>query len=335
MDANERKNRYSSASKADVLSRALENVLVDKGQKSSRRGSSTMTQSVQPKPFLNSTVHAKTIRDIDSQADRYRNTIRQLEKLQMSSNFAKSFDKSMAIRSGQVYPTPIREGVFDRNKKSDGIKYADAKTQARKFELDKLSQDYNPNRFAHVSAADAIIDPYVTISHEMALPKKDPGYVKLSQQDLVTRDKVRRVINDYQGRPIVKVDQEGGIFDQQLGQGIHKQQSLTPHQKQMHDLSARNVRGRTEPRKNAFSTSDGAANANISSKFMDLQTALQTVQKGTGKNGALNVTDIDSTLSTRGLMQRKLYLMKMMLKNEKHANSLMKQKIGDMGRQMH
>ena len=30
-----------------------------------------------------------------------------------------------------------------------------------------------------------------------------------------------------------------------------------------------------------------------------------------------NVTDIDSTISTKGLMQRKLYLMKLMLRNEK------------------
>jgi len=34
-------------------------------------------------------------------------------------------------------------------------------------------------------------------------------------------------------------------------------------------------------------------------------------------------------------MQRKLYLMKMMLKNEKHCNNIMKQKIGDMGKELH
>jgi len=34
-------------------------------------------------------------------------------------------------------------------------------------------------------------------------------------------------------------------------------------------------------------------------------------------------------------MQRKLYLMKMMLKNEKHANTIMKQKIGVMDNEMH
>ena len=34
-------------------------------------------------------------------------------------------------------------------------------------------------------------------------------------------------------------------------------------------------------------------------------------------------------------MQRKLYLMKLMLKNEKSANDAIKQKIGAMGRDLH
>ncbi len=50
---------------------------------------------------------------------------------------------------------------------------------------------------------------------------------------------------------------------------------------------------------------------------------------------ARDVTDVDSTLSTRGLMQRKLYLMKKMLKNEKQANKIIQQRIGAMGREIH
>lgn len=75
---------------------------------------------------------------------------------------------------------PVREGVFDRNKKSDGVKYADAKTKARKFEFDRISQAYNPDRMVHVTAKDALINPYITIRHEDALPKKDPAYVPLA-----------------------------------------------------------------------------------------------------------------------------------------------------------
>ena len=58
-----------------------------------------------------------------------------------------------------------------------------------------------------------MIDPHVTIRHEIEYPKNDPGYVKLVQQDTVNRDAKRRVITDYSGTPIIKVDQEGGMFD--------------------------------------------------------------------------------------------------------------------------
>ena len=48
-----------------------------------------------------------------------------------------------------------------------------------------------------------------------------------------------------------------------------------------------------------------------------------------------DITDVDSTISRRGLMQRKLMLMKMMLKNEKNANQIMKEKIDTLGRNIH
>ena len=63
-----------------------------------------------------------------------------------------------------------------------------------------------------------------------------------------------------------------------------------------------------------------------------MQAALQTVGRG---GAARNVTDVDSTLSTRGLMQRKLYLMKMMLKNERNANKIMKDKINQLDHELH
>lgn len=130
--------------------------------------------------------------------------------------------RTVAHRPGTVCPVPKRDGIFDRNVKN-GVKYWDNKTKAHKFELDRISQCYNPNRLVHVSTADALIDPHITIRHEDALPKKDLGYRNIDQQDLFTRDRVRRVINDYTGTPIIKVDQEGGIFDQQLNQGNFRQ----------------------------------------------------------------------------------------------------------------
>ena len=48
-----------------------------------------------------------------------------------------------------------------------------------------------------------MIDPHVTIRHEVELPKNDPGYVPLIQQDTINRDAKRRVITDYSGTPII------------------------------------------------------------------------------------------------------------------------------------
>jgi hypothetical protein len=170
-------------------------------------------------------MQAKTFRDIDSQADRYRNTIREMEVLQ---NESQGHNQTMT-RTGEVYPTPVREGVFDRNKKYDGVKYADNKTKARRFELNRISEAYNPSRMVAVSAADAIIDPHITIRHENALPKKDPGYRALKQQGTWDHDEKRRVIHDYTGTPIIKVDQKGGIFDNQMQGSFKAMSTLEPN----------------------------------------------------------------------------------------------------------
>lgn len=88
---------------------------------------------------------------------------------------------SVAHVPGKVFPIAPREGAFFKHQKEDGVAYADAKTKARKFELEKIGQAYNPNRFNHITAKDAMINPIVTIRHEEALPKKDPGYKSLVQ----------------------------------------------------------------------------------------------------------------------------------------------------------
>ena len=213
----------------DALSRALEEVISEKHARKSTNGAPSIYSSVsrvptKAQPLMSSTLNAKTFRDVDSQADRFRSTIKESMALQMQ--VSGSSDPRIHHFKNSQYPVPKREGVFDRNIK-DGIQYADAKTKARRFELDKISQAYNPNRLVHVSAADALIDPHITIRHEDALPKKDPRYVPLTQQGTFARDSMRRVITDYTGTPIIKVDQEGGIFDQQLMQGTFKK-ALSP-----------------------------------------------------------------------------------------------------------
>ena len=125
---------------------------------------------------MKTSMNARRFQDVDSQADRFRDQIKECEKLQMQS-FGRT-KRTVAHRPGTVCPVPKREGVFDRNVKG-GVKFWDPKTKANKFELDRVSQAYNPNRLVHVSAADALIDPHITIRHEDALPKKDLGYRNL------------------------------------------------------------------------------------------------------------------------------------------------------------
>ena len=117
---------------------------------------------------------------------------------------------------GGIFEVPRREGAFYQNKKDDGVAYIDHKTKARKFMMDTFHQPYNPNRHAHMSAFDALVDPNITIRHEKQMPFKDPGYQNLNKRGTEHHDKKTRVIHDYTGTPIIKVDQEGGIFDQQL-----------------------------------------------------------------------------------------------------------------------
>ena len=47
------------------------------------------------------------------------------------------------------------------------------------------------------------------------------------------------------------------------------------------------------------------------------------------------MVDQASTLSQRGLLQRKLYYMKAMLRNERSANKVIRGRIGELGRELH
>ena len=95
--------------------------------------------------------------------------------------------------------------------------YWDFKTKARPFKVENFSNMYNPERFNHMTVGDGMIDPNITIRHEEVMPRKAPGYGELRKRDTIDHDRKTRVIHDYTGTPIIKVDQEGGIFDQQLG----------------------------------------------------------------------------------------------------------------------
>ena len=133
--------RYNSTSKMDALSRALEEVISDKHGRKSTTGAPSIYSSVsraptKAQPLMNSTLHAKSFRDVDSQADRFRSTIKESMALQMQVSGGS--DPRIHHFKNSQYPVPKREGVFDRNIK-EGIQYADAKTKARRFELEKIA----------------------------------------------------------------------------------------------------------------------------------------------------------------------------------------------------
>ena len=173
-----------------------------------------------------------------------------------------------------------------------------------------------------MSTKDAIIDPNITIRHEKLMPSKDPGYYELEKRGTEIHDKKSRVIHDYTGTPMIKVDQEGGIFDEQIGLGNYR--TLSP---QLQSAGKQQALGSTaqgkdvsvyagaNPRRNSFNQNHR--------------------QKAMSKTFGQNITEIDSTISAKGLMQRKMYLMKLMLRNEKQANQIMKQKVGTLGKEIH
>lgn len=72
---------------------------------------------------------ARTFKDVDSQADRYRDNIAELEALQTQGD---PHNQTTTL-PGIAYPTPVRESVFERNRKHDGVQYQDNKTLARRF----------------------------------------------------------------------------------------------------------------------------------------------------------------------------------------------------------
>lgn len=114
---------------------------------------------------------------------------------------------------------------------------------------------------------------------------------------------------DYTGTPIIKVDQEGGIFDQQLAQGAFKTMAA------LDSRISRTEKQQISNKLRGYSTQVKPSNHRM-------KDAMRSV--GKSMDGRLDLADVDSTLSRQGLMNRKLYLMKLMLKNEQNSNQIMK-----------
>lgn len=192
----------------------------------------------------------------------------------------------------------------------------DHKTKARPFQYDTFSSVFNPNRHSHVTALDALVDPNITIRHEDNMPYKRPEYLNLGKRDTYKQDKVSRVIHDYTGRPMIKVDQEGGIFDNT----IPVKQPLSPRlQKSGIEIIKKDEDGKYQA---------PGLYGGLSVKPTKTFTGIPCMKP-------MDPSSEVDELTKKGLMQRKLYLMKLMLKNEKKANAVIKQKISALGSEMH
>ena len=128
-----------------------------------------------------------------------RSTVQGGNGFQMSNaNFEKTADG--------VFKVPVRETWYSQNIKEDGVAYCDPKTKARRFQMNTFSSSFNPHRQVHQSAGDAIVDPTITIRHENAMPRPKFDYQELNKRGTFDHDVTTRVIHDYTGATIIKVD---------------------------------------------------------------------------------------------------------------------------------
>lgn len=88
-----------------------------------------------------------------------------------------------------------------------------------KFDPEAYNTSSSPiNRMHAVSVNDALVDPFQSQSKwRDPLTKRDPGHNKWDKIDQQTRDQRAKVIIDYKGRPIMKLDPQhgyrnGGLF---------------------------------------------------------------------------------------------------------------------------
>lgn len=159
-----------------------------------------------------------------------------------------------------------------------------------------------------MTVGDALIDPNLTIKHFRTKPDKDPGYRELNQITSEEYDRTAKVIKDYQNRNIIKVS-EPDVFvstERQFRGGAGF--TTTDH---MH--SAKKTR------------------AYAGYAFDDLTRPVKSAHHSRANSLREKVSDP----VTKELMRRKLYLMKLMVKNEKRANKIIGDTVNDLHISLH
>lgn len=79
------------------------------------------------------------------------------------------------------------------------------------YEINPDQKVFNADRKNSVLVKDSLIDPHQTILPCRDPLGKDPGYLELGKRSTVMHDLKSRVIKDYQGRIIIKIDESHGL----------------------------------------------------------------------------------------------------------------------------
>jgi hypothetical protein len=193
------------------------------------------------------------------------------------------------------------------------------------FKVDKYKSVFNAERMQGVTSYDAMTDPHLTILTPPREP--DQGYYELNKRSTNAQDLKTKVITDYNGNIIVKIDslhgaKNGGLYCQ------------TTHN---------NLKGTDRPlNRHAFGVPAGH---NIYQAWKDPRTTMaQTgAQVLTPRSRAARAegrptrseTVAEGELTEKQLLARKLYLMRKMLKNERRANEIISNKLGTLTATMH
>jgi hypothetical protein len=77
---------------------------------------------------------------------------------------------------------------------------------------------FNLARKQSVTLKDSLIDPHLTIMpyKDPVTLDKDPGYEELGKRNTVMQDLKSKVIKDYRGRIIIKIDESHGLKNAQI-----------------------------------------------------------------------------------------------------------------------
>jgi len=167
-----------------------------------------------------------------------------------------------------------------------------------------------------------MVDPHQTIS--APIKPKDQGYYELNKRNTIKHDLKSKVIQDYTGNSIIKIDSLHGEKNGLLwGQSTHTNLCGADR------VNLRQTFGKDSP----------GATINTMRRFTKAGNDVMTPRKAASVRSSMAPSLIadravdfaePGSETEKQLLARKLYLMRKMLKNERRANEIISDKLTDM-----